>query len=113
LIWLIYPGVMAIFASAVGSIYLLASLGAMRDYRFAVWISFAFSVATAILAMLSVVVFVQNGFDFLSGSFAQQDGIYLPPYIFLTILVGAVLVVGLQLLYWGRVLRGGGVSETD
>ena len=105
-IWLIYPGAMVIFASAVGLAYLAASFGAFHDNRIAIWVAFAFSVATAVLAALGVSRFIRNGFDFLAGNFDQQSGIYLPPYVFIAIAIGAVLVVALHLVSWRWVLRG-------
>ena len=106
LIWLIYPGAMAVFASVVGLAYLAASLGTIRDNRLATWIAFAFSVVTAVLSALGVSRFIRNGFDFLAGNFDQQSGIYLPPYVFLAIFIGAVLVVALHLVSWRWVLLG-------
>lgn len=97
---------MAIFASAVGLVYLAASLGAIRDNRIAIWIAFAFTVVTAVLSALGVSRFTRNGFDFLAGNFDQQSGIYLPPYVFLAISIGAVLVVALHLVCWRWLLRG-------
>ena len=97
---------MVIFASAVGLVYLAASFGAIRDSRVAVWTAFAFSIVTALLATLGVSRFMRNGFDFLAGNFDQHSGVYLLPYIFLAISIGAVLVVALHLVSWRWVLWG-------
>jgi len=106
LIWLIYPGAMVIFTGAVGLAYLAASFGAIRDNRIAIWAALAFSVVTAVLTALGVSRFTRNGFDFLAGNFDQHSGIYLLPYVFLAISIGAVLVVALHLVSWRWVLRG-------
>ena len=105
-IWLIYPGAMAIFGSAIGLAYLAASIGAIGDNRVAIRVAFAFSVVTALLATLGGTRFMRNGFDFLAGAFDQRSGVYLLPYVFLTISIAAVLVVALHLACWRRVLRG-------
>ena len=104
--WLIYPGAMVIFASAVGLAYTAASVGAIRDHRIAIWVAFVFSIVTAVLAALGVNRFMRNGFDFLAGNFDQHSGIYLPPYLFLAISSGAALVVVLHLASWHWVVRG-------
>lgn len=106
MIWLVYPGAMAIFASAAGLAYVVAALGALRDKRLAIWISLAFSVVTAILSALGVSRFLRNGFDFSIGNFDQQSGIYFPPYMLLAMSIVATLIVALHLVAWRWVLRG-------
>jgi len=106
LIWLIYPGAMVIFTSAVGLAYVAASFGAMRDNRIAIWAGFVFSVVTAGLAALGVSRFIRNGFDFLAGNFGEHSGIYFLPYVFLAVSIGAALVVLMHLASWRWLLRG-------
>ncbi len=106
LFWLIYPGVMVIFASAAGLCYLFASIAAICDNRIAIWFAFVFSIVTAVLATLGVYRFLQNGFDFLSGNFNQHNGFYLHPFLFLVISLGATLVVILHLASWRWMIRG-------
>ena len=97
LFFLIYPGVMVLFASAVGLVYVAAAVGALRGSRVAGWIATGFSAGTALLATLGVFRFVGNGFGFLSGNFDSVEGIYWVPYAFLTIAISATLVVVLRL----------------
>lgn len=97
LFFLIYPGVMVLFASAVGLVYVAAAVGALRGSRVAGWIATGFSAATALLATLGVFRFVGNGFGFLSGNFDSAEGIYWVPYAFLAIAISATLVVVLRL----------------
>lgn len=98
LFWLIYPGVMVLFASAVGLLYVAASIGALRGSLLASRVALGFSVATAILAAAAVLRFVGNDFSYLSGSFVLYDGVYWPPYAFLAIANGATFVVVLHLV---------------
>jgi hypothetical protein len=97
LFWLIYPGVMVLFASAVGLIYVAAAVGALRGNQLANQIAFALSLMTAILATLAVQRFVSSGFSYVSGNFEMLDGIYWPPYPILAVALGAALVVALQI----------------
>ena len=100
LFWLIYPGVMALFASIVGICYIVASLGAIRDFRVAICLAFVFTTLTAGFSWLAVYRFVGNGFDFLAGNFAEINGIYFPPYLILFISLGSSLVVITHLVSW-------------
>ena len=97
---------MVILASGVGLAYVAASFGAIRDNRIAIWAAFVFSVMTAVLAALGVRRFIRNGFDFLAGNFGEHSGIYLLPYVFLAVSIGAMLVVLLHLASWRWLLRG-------
>lgn len=106
LIWLIYPGAMAIFASAAGLIYVAASFGAIRDNRIAIWVAFVFSVVTTMLAALAVSRFMRSGFDFIAGNYDQHSEVYLPPYGFLAISIIAILVVILHLAFWRWTIQG-------
>ena len=47
LFWLIYPGVMVLFATAVGLLYLLTSIGSFFNRRIVIWPAFVFSTLTA------------------------------------------------------------------
>jgi hypothetical protein len=100
LFWMIYPGVMVFAASALGLVYVAASIGAIRGSLLGGRVAFAFSAMTAILAMLAVLRFVGNNFSYLSGSFESHDGVYWVPYAFLAVATGATLVVVLQLYSW-------------
>jgi len=106
LFWLIYPGVMLIFASAAGLCYVVTSIGAIHDNRIAIWLAFVFSTLTAIFAALGVNRYLRNGFDFLVGNFYEHSGIYLPPYLFLVISLGATLVVIVHVASWRWMVRG-------
>lgn len=98
LFWLIYPGVMVLFAGVLGLVYVAAAIGALRGSLIAGRIALGFSIATALLGALAVHRFIGNGFSYVSGNFPPNEGIYWPPYIFLAIAVCAALVVGLQFL---------------
>jgi hypothetical protein len=100
LFWMIYPGVMVFAASALGLVYVAASIGAIRGSLLGGRVAFAFSAMTAILATLAVLRFVGNSFSYLSGSFESHDGVYWVPYAFLAVATGATLVVVLQLYSW-------------
>lgn len=106
LFWMIYPGVMVIFASAAGFCYVLASIGAIRDCRIAIWLAFVFSMVTAVLSALAVNRFLRNEFDFMTGNFSQYSGIYLPPYLFLAISISSTFVVIMHLVSWRWMIRG-------
>ncbi len=93
LLWLIYPGAMVIFATAVGLCYVVAAVGAIFNVKIAIWLAFLFSTLTAILSTLGVRRFLRNGFDFVGGNFDGLSGIYLPPYFFLVISIASTLVV--------------------
>ena len=98
LFWLIYPGVMALVASAVALLYTAAAIGALRGSKGAGAVALAFTAATAILATLAVLRFAGNGFDYLAGNFERYDGIYWLPYAFVAVALGATLVVLLQVV---------------
>jgi hypothetical protein len=106
LFWLIYPGIMVIFASAVGMIYVAASIGAIFEYRTAIWAAFVFSAIAAVFSAFGVNRLLRNGFDFLEGTFDQTGGFYLTPYLFLAISIGAALVVIAQLASWRWMVPG-------
>ena len=96
LFWLLYPGVMVLFASAAGLLYVAASIGALRGSLLAGRVALGFSVAAAILAAAAVLRFVGNDFNYLSGNFVLYDGVYWPPYAFLAIANGAAASIVLQ-----------------
>ncbi|TFG39842.1 MAG: hypothetical protein E4H42_05260, partial [Chromatiales bacterium] len=50
LFWLIYPGIMVVFATAGGLCYAASAIVAFRDHRVAIWLAFAFSSLTTIYA---------------------------------------------------------------
>lgn len=100
LFWLIYPGIMVIFASAMGMIYVVASIGAILEYRTAIWAAFVCSVIAAVLSAFGAIRFLRNGYDFLEGTFDQTVGFYVIPYLFLAISIGAALVVIAHLASW-------------
>ena len=109
LFWQIYPGVMVFVASAVGLVYVAASVCALRGSRLANRVAIAFSAATAILATLAVLRFARSGFSYATGNYEWHDGVYWTPYAFLAIAAGAALVVGLRLALW----RSGSSRETQ
>lgn len=98
LFWLIYPGTMVVFASAIGMIYVAASIGAILDNRKGIWLGFIFTTITAALSTLGL--YLRNGFDFIEGKFDQQGGFYLPPCLFLAISLVSISVVILHLVSW-------------
>jgi len=100
LFWRIYPGVMVLFASAIGLIYVAASICALRGCRLANQVAIAFSAATAILATLAVLRFARSGFSYATGNYEWHDGVYWTPYAFLAVAAGAALVVVLHLALW-------------
>jgi hypothetical protein len=106
LFWLIYPGIMMVFASGVGMIYVAASIGALLENRIAIWAAFVFSTVAAILSAFGVTKFLRNGFDFLAGTFDATGDFYLLPYFFLAISIGAALVVIAHLASWRWMVPG-------
>ena len=72
LFWLIYPGVMVIFATVIGMTYVAASIAASFDFRIAIWVALLFSLLTGILSTLGVSRFIRNGFNFVAGNFASR-----------------------------------------
>ena len=106
LFWLIYPGIMMVFASGAGIIYVAASIGALFENRIAIWTAFVFSTVTAILSALGVTRFLRSGFDFLAGKFDETGDIYLLPYLLLAISIGAALVVIAHLASWRWMVSG-------
>lgn len=108
---LIYPGVMVFFAIGVGIIYVLVSIGAILENRFAIWAALIFSAFTAVLSAIAVNRFLRNGFDLLIGTFEQTSDFYLPPYLFLAISIGAAVVVVAHFACW-RWLISSQLEET-
>ncbi|GJM12648.1 MAG: hypothetical protein DHS20C12_10510 [Pseudohongiella sp.] len=103
---LIYPGIMALFATGVGIIYLLVSIGAILENRFAIWSALIFSVFTAALSAMGVNQFLRNGFDFLTGISGQTNNFDLIPYLFLAISIAATVVVVAHLASWHWLVSG-------
>ena len=91
---------MVLFASAIGLIYVAASICALRGCRLANQVAIAFSAATAILATLAVLRFARSGFSYATGNYKWHDGVYWTPYAFLAVAAGAALVVVLRLALW-------------
>ena len=106
LFWLIYPGVMVIFASGVGVLYLLAAIGSFRNNRAAIWLAFVFSTLTAIFSSLGVNRFLLNGFDYFTGDFQPHSAFYFPPYLLMIISLCSILVVIMHLVSWRWMMRG-------
>ena len=106
LFWLIYPGVMVLFATAVGLLYLLTSIGSFFNRRIAIWPAFVFSTLTAIFSSLSVNRFLLNGFDYFSGNFNQHGVFYFSPYLFMLISFCSILVVIMHLASWRWMIHG-------
>ena len=106
LFWLIYPGVMAMFATAVGMVYVGASIGAIFNFRIAIWFGLLFSILTAILSTLGVSQFVRHGFNFGAGNFDGLSGIYFPPYVFLILSLASTLLGLLHVVSWRWTLSG-------
>jgi hypothetical protein len=105
LFWQVYPGILVVLASAVGMIYVAASIGAVLDNRIAIWVAFIFTTIAAVLSALGVNRFSQKGFDFLVGNFEQQGDFYFPPYLFLIISLGAASVVIAHAASWRWMVR--------
>jgi hypothetical protein len=106
LVWVVFPGLMVIIATAIGIIYVAAAIGAILDYRMAIWAAFVFSIITAAYSIYGVIQFSRNGFDFLTGNFDQHGGFYFYPYMFLAISLGAGFVVIANLVSWHWMVSG-------
>jgi hypothetical protein len=105
LFWLIYPGVLLLFAGLVGLCYVIASIAAVRDKLVGMWLAFAFSLLTFVFSAWGVYRYLDNGFDYLSGNFDGRAGIYWPAYLFLFVALGAITVIVLHALSWRWMLR--------
>jgi hypothetical protein len=106
LFWLIYPGVMVIFATAVGLCYVVAAVGAFFDIRITIWLAFLFSILTAVISTLGVSRFLRSNFDFIGGNFDGLSGVYLLPYLFLAVSLISTLVVLMHLVSWRWTVTG-------
>ncbi len=105
-ILLIYPGVMAIFASSVGFCYMFAALGAIGNNLVSIWIAFLFSALTAFFSLMGVSRFLSNGFDFVAGNWESQTEFYFVPYLFLVISLLSGSVVILHIASWKWMTQG-------
>jgi len=103
---LIYPGVMAFFASSVGFCFIFAAVGAICNNRVAIWLAFLFSVLSAILSLVGFNRFLNNGFNYLGGNWESHGGFYFVPYLFLLILILSASVVILHILSWKWMVQG-------
>ena len=108
----IYPGIMALFAGIVGLVYVGASVGAFQEKRIFIWIAFAFSSAVAVLSVLGVNRFVQNGFDYMTGNFPHEADVNFLPYLVLTIAMASSLVCVAHVISW-RWMFGRQVERTN
>lgn len=97
---IIYPGIMVFFAMGMGTIYVLVSIGAILENRFAIWAALILSCFTAVLSAMGVNRFLRNGFDYLTGTFEQTSYFYFPPYLFLAISIGSTVVVVAYFASW-------------
>lgn len=98
LLWLIYPGVLLVFAGAVGLCYVAAAIFAMLDKRVGIWLAFGFTLSAFAFSVWGVYRYLDNGFEFLSGNFPGRTGVYWPAYLFLLIAIGALVVIVLHTL---------------
>ena len=105
LFWLIYPGVLLVFAGAVGLCYVVASIMAIRDRFAGIWVAFAFSLLAFAFSAWGVYRYLDNGFDYLSGNFDGRAGIYWPAYLFLLVAIGSMAVIVLHARSWRWMLR--------
>jgi hypothetical protein len=96
LFWLIYPGVLLLFAGAVGVCYVLAAIAAAGDRRIAIWAAFAFTLLTFAFSTYGVYRYLDNGFQYLAGNFPGRPGIYWPAYVFAFVAVGSFAVIVLH-----------------
>jgi hypothetical protein len=99
-ILLIYPGVMAFFASTVGFCYVFAALAALRNNLVGIWLGFLFSALTTILSLVGVSRFLSSGFNFLAGSWESNGEFNFVPYLFLIISLLSSSVVVLHVVSW-------------
>jgi hypothetical protein len=97
---LAYPGMMVLFTSVVGLSYVAAAIGSMRDSVVAIWLAFFLSTLAAVYFSLVVSQVFAHGFNFLTGSWPQHDGLEFVPYLYLALSLGSVTVVILHLASW-------------
>ncbi len=105
LFWMIYPGVMAVFASGIAFCYIGAALAAAWDRPLGVWLAFLFTLSAFGFSAWGVYRYLDNGFEYWSGNFPGWSGFYLPPYVFLAVALGAAAVIVLHALSWRWLLR--------
>ena len=105
-ILLIYPGVMAFFASSVGFCYMFATFGAIRNNLVAIWLAFLFSALTTILSLVGVSRFLSSGFNYLAGNWESNGEFHFIPYLFLitSLLSGSVII--LHIVSWKWMIQG-------
>ncbi len=106
LFWVMYPGVMVVLACFVGLCYMVAAIGAILDNRVSIWLAFVFSALAVVLSTLGVYRFLQNGFDFLTGTWGQHGGFLFYPYLFLIISLGSILVIIMHFVSWRWMIQG-------
>ena len=105
LFWLIYPGVMMMLASVVGLCYVAAAIGAAFDRPVGVWLALGFSVLAFAFSAYGVYRYLVNGFGFLSGNFANLEGVHWPAYRFLLVALGSLAVIVLHAVSWPWMVR--------
>ncbi len=110
-ILLIYPGIMAVFLSAVGFCYMLVAVAAIGNNLVAIWLAFLFSALTAVLSLLGVIRFLSNGFNYLAGNWQSYDEFYFVPYLFLIIFLLSGLAVILHIVSWKWMIKGKQYNE--
>lgn len=106
LLWLMYPGALVAMAVTVGLCYVLLALGALVDFRPAIWLAFVFSLLTAVSSAYGVYRYVVNGFDFLRGRFPNQEAFHALPYVFALVALASLLVVLMHAASWRWMVRG-------
>jgi hypothetical protein len=104
--WVIYPGVLVLFATIVGACYMVAALLALADKRIAIWTATLFTTLAAVLSTLAIGRFQRAGFSFLSGSYESHSQFYAVPYLFLLMSIGSLLAVVLYAVCWRWLIFG-------
>lgn len=104
--WMMYPGVMVLFASFAGLAYLATAICAIYDLRFFMWISALVTVAVWAWTSTIVVVIIDRGFNYLSGTYASGEGGHILLYVFLLNALMSLSVVTLTALSWRWFLFG-------
>jgi hypothetical protein len=105
LVWLIYPGRLLAIGGLAGVCYVVAAAAAARHRPMALWIAFAFSVLALAFSAWGVYRYLDNGFDYLSGTFGGRGAVNWPAYLFLLVALGSMTAVVLHVAVWRTQLR--------
>jgi hypothetical protein len=103
--WLVFPGVLMLFAALVGLAYVAAAIAAAYDKLIGIWAAFAFSLFALAACAWGVYRYLDNGFDYLAGNFDNRAGFYWPAYLFLVVTAIALAVVVLHVVSWRWMLH--------